>query len=106
MELTLAVETPHLHGGDGWRARRADRAVRLQQPDAKADPPTRRTSVVMISGDGMGIQQRTAIQYATYGLKERQPMDALPVSGFLDTDPARPVRQRLGGRRDRLVDRP
>ncbi len=54
----------------------------------KADPPTSGTSVVLISGDGMGIQQRTAIQYATYGLDERQPMDALPYAGFLDTVPA------------------
>jgi alkaline phosphatase len=50
-----------------------------------AEPPTRGTSVVLISGDGMGVQQRTAIQYATYGLDVRQPMDALPVTGFLDT---------------------
>ncbi len=54
---------------------------------SNADPPTPGTSVVLISGDGMGIQQRTAIQYATYGLDERQPMDALPVTGFLDTVP-------------------
>ena len=47
---------------------------------SKADPPTPNTSVVIISGDGMGIQQRTAIQYAAYGLEERQPMDALPVA--------------------------
>ncbi len=33
----------------------------------------------------MGVQQRTAIQYAGYGLDERQPMDALPYAGFLDT---------------------
>jgi alkaline phosphatase len=56
---------------------------------SKADPPTPGTSVVLISGDGMGIQQRTAIQYAAYGLDERQPMDALPVAGFLDTIPFR-----------------
>ncbi len=55
---------------------------------SKADPPTGATSVVLISGDGMGVQQRTAIQYALYGLNERQPMDALPVSGLLDTVPA------------------
>jgi alkaline phosphatase len=56
---------------------------------SKADPPTPATSVVLISGDGMGIQQRTAIQYAAYGLEETQPMDALPVAGFLDTIPFR-----------------
>ncbi len=56
---------------------------------SRADPPTPATSVVIISGDGMGIQQRTAIQYAAYGLEERQPMDALPVAGFLDTIPFR-----------------
>jgi alkaline phosphatase len=52
-----------------------------------AQAPGGPASVVIISGDGMGIQQRTAIQYATYGLKVRQPMDALPVTGFLDTIP-------------------
>jgi len=59
--------------------------------DARGDAqgPSNARSVVIISGDGMGIQQRTAIQYATYGLDERQPMDALPVTGFLDTVPAR-----------------
>jgi len=55
---------------------------------SKADPPTSATSVVLISGDGMGVQQRTAIQYALYGVNERQPMDALPVAGLLDTVPA------------------
>lgn len=44
-------------------------------------------SVIILSGDGMGPQQRTAIQYYWYGLDERQPMDALPYSGFLDTIP-------------------
>lgn len=38
----------------------------------------------------MGLQQRTAIQYALYGLDERQPMDALPYTGFLDTIPGDP----------------
>ena len=52
-----------------------------------AQGPSNAQSVVIISGDGMGIQQRTAIQYATYGVKKRQPMDALPVTGFLDTIP-------------------
>ena len=57
--------------------------------DARGDAqgPSNAQSVVIISGDGMGIQQRTAIQYATYGVKKRQPMDALPVAGFLDTIP-------------------
>lgn len=55
---------------------------------ADAASPTGAKGVVIISGDGMGVQQRTAIQYATYGLNERQPMDALPASGFLDTVPA------------------
>lgn len=50
-----------------------------------AEPATPATSVIILSGDGMGIQQRTAIQYALYGLKKRQPMDALPYTGFLDT---------------------
>jgi alkaline phosphatase len=52
---------------------------------SEAAPPSDAYSVVIISGDGMGIQQRTAMQYALYGLDERQPMDALPVTGFLDT---------------------
>lgn len=52
---------------------------------SKAEPPTTATSVIILSGDGMGIQQRTAIQYAIYGLDKRQPMDALPYTGFLDT---------------------
>jgi alkaline phosphatase len=47
-------------------------------------------SVIILSGDGMGPQQRTAIQYVLYGLDERQPMDALPYSGFLDTIPGDP----------------
>jgi alkaline phosphatase len=48
-------------------------------------------SVIILSGDGMGSQQRTAIQYALYGLDERQPMDALPYAGFLETSPGDPV---------------
>jgi len=52
---------------------------------SKAEPPTPATSVIILSGDGMGIQQRTAIQYALYGLDKRQPMDALPATGWLDT---------------------
>lgn len=47
-------------------------------------------SVIILSGDGMGPQQRTAIQYYLYGLDERQPMDALPYSGYLDTIPGDP----------------
>ncbi|MGE0215138.1 alkaline phosphatase [Mycolicibacterium sp.] len=47
-------------------------------------------SVIILSGDGMGPQQRTAIQYYLYGLDERQPMDALPYTGFLDTIPGDP----------------
>lgn len=47
-------------------------------------------SVIILSGDGMGPQQRTAIQYFLYGLDERQPMDGLPYSGFLDTIPGDP----------------
>lgn len=47
-------------------------------------------SVIILSGDGMGPQQRTAIQYYLYGLDERQPMDALRYSGFLDTIPGDP----------------
>ena len=58
---------------------------------SKAEAPTQATSVIILSGDGMGIQQRTAIQYALYGLKKRQPMDALPYTGFLDTISAGPV---------------
>ena len=57
---------------------------------SKAEAPTQATSVIILSGDGMGIQQRTAIQYALYGLKKRQPMDALPYTGFLDTISAGP----------------
>ena len=80
----LAGQAPHLHRGGGRRARRAI-AVFGFDSSSRADPPTPATSVVIISGDGMGVQQRTAIQYAGYGLDERQPMDALPYAGFLDT---------------------
>ena len=58
---------------------------------SKAEAPTPATSVIILSGDGMGIQQRMAIQYALYGLNKRQPMDALPYTGFLDTVPAGPT---------------
>lgn len=60
-------------------------ALIAKNDSSKADDPTPATSVIILSGDGMGIQQRTAIQYALYGLDERQPMDALPYTGFLDT---------------------
>ena len=46
--------------------------------------------MIILSGDGMGSQQRTAIQYYLYGLDERQPMDALPYAGLLDTIPGDP----------------
>lgn len=54
------------------------------------DSASEKRSVIILSGDGMGPQQRTAIQYYLYGLDERQPMDALPYSGFLDTIPGDP----------------
>ena len=57
----------------------------------EADPPTANTNVILISGDGMGIQQRTAIQYALYGLEETQPMDDMPYAGFLETTSASKV---------------
>ncbi|HTU16378.1 MAG TPA: alkaline phosphatase [Solirubrobacterales bacterium] len=60
-------------------------ALIAKNDSSKAEDPTPATSVIILSGDGMGIQQRTAIQYALYGLEERQPMDALPYTGFLDT---------------------
>jgi alkaline phosphatase len=60
-------------------------AMFIVNDSSKADPPTPGTNVVLISGDGMGIQQRTAIQYAAYGLDERQPMDDMPYAGFSDT---------------------
>lgn len=47
-------------------------------------------SVIILSGDGMGSQQRAAFQYYYYGLDERQPMDALPYAGLLDTIPGDP----------------
>jgi alkaline phosphatase len=60
-------------------------ALIAKDDPSKAEDPTPATSVIILSGDGMGIQQRTAIQYALYGLDKRQPMDALPYTGFLDT---------------------
>ncbi|MFC7673301.1 alkaline phosphatase [Mycolicibacterium sp. GCM10028919] len=58
--------------------------------DTTSDDAQENPSVIILSGDGMGPQQRTAIQYYLYGLDERQPMDALPYSGFLDTIPGDP----------------
>ncbi|MBJ7386357.1 MAG: alkaline phosphatase [Mycolicibacterium sp.] len=58
--------------------------------DTTSDDAQENPSVIILSGDGMGPQQRTAIQYFLYGLDERQPMDALPYSGFLDTIPGDP----------------
>ena len=66
-------------------------ALIAKNDSVKASDPTSATSVIILSGDGMGIQQRTAIQYALYGLDERQPMDALPYTGFLDTISAGPT---------------
>lgn len=65
-------------------------ALIAKNDSVEASDPTSATSVIILSGDGMGIQQRTAIQYALYGLDERQPMDALPYTGFLDTISAGP----------------
>lgn len=65
--------------------------IATRDSSSQAASPTPATSVIILSGDGMGIQQRTAIQYALYGLDERQPMDALPYTGFLDTIPAGPI---------------
>ena len=64
-------------------------AMFIVNDSSKADPPTPGTNVVLISGDGMGIQQRTAIQYAAYGLDERQPMDDMPYAGFSTRSPRR-----------------
>ena len=66
-------------------------AVVTKGGSSQAAAPTPETSVIILSGDGMGAQQRTAIQYAQYGLDKRQPMDALPYAGLLDTIPAGPV---------------
>ncbi|MBJ7465757.1 MAG: alkaline phosphatase [Mycolicibacterium sp.] len=59
-------------------------------PAAESGALTENPSVIILSGDGMGSQQRTAIQYHSYGLDERQPMDALPFAGMLDTIPGDP----------------
>ncbi|MDQ2700834.1 MAG: alkaline phosphatase, partial [Actinomycetota bacterium] len=69
----------------GFTALLALVALIAKNDSVEASDPTSKTSVIILSGDGMGIQQRTAIQYALYGLEERQPMDALPYTGFLDT---------------------
>ena len=53
-------------------------------------------SVVIISGDGMGPAQRTAIQLANYGYKT-QPMDALPEGGLLKTNSILPVTDSSAG---------
>lgn len=58
--------------------------------DASTTALPENASVIILSGDGMGPQQRTAIQYHLYGLDERQPMDALPYAGYLDTIPGDP----------------
>lgn len=58
--------------------------------DTSSDAEAAGPSVIILSGDGMGPQQRTALQYYLYGLDERQPMDALPYAGFLDTIPGDP----------------
>lgn len=60
-------------------------ALIAKNDQSNAEDPTPASSVIILSGDGMGIQQRTAIQYALYGLEERQPMDALPYTGMLET---------------------
>ena len=85
MELTSSLANRRIFLGVAAAGLAAAIAVFGSEEKVKADPPTPATSVVLISGDGMGVQQRTAIQYAGYGLDERQPMDALPYAGFLDT---------------------
>lgn len=63
-------------------------ALFLLRPTApsQAAPPTG-TSVVVLIGDGMGPGQRSATQLARYGIETVQPMDALPVSGSMLTQP-------------------
>ena len=85
MELTSSLAKRRIFLGVAAAGLAAAIAVFGSEDKVKADPPTPATSVILISGDGMGVQQRTAIQYAGYGLDERQPMDALPYAGFLDT---------------------
>jgi alkaline phosphatase len=60
---------------------------------ARADTPSQAatptgTSVIVLIGDGMGPGQRAATQLARYGVDVVQPMDALPVSGSMLTQPA------------------
>ena len=85
MELTSSLAKRRIFSGVAAAGLATAVAVFAFGPEVKADPPTQTTSVVLISGDGMGVQQRTAIQYANYGIDERQPMDSLPYAGFLDT---------------------
>jgi alkaline phosphatase len=85
MELTSSLARRRIFVGVAAAGLVAAIAVFGSEEKVKADPPTPATSVILISGDGMGVQQRTAIQYAGYGLDVRQPMDALPVAGLLDT---------------------
>jgi len=87
MELT-SLPTRRVFAGVAAAALAAVIALVGLDARGEAQAPSNANSVIIISGDGMGIQQRTAIQYAAYGLEERQPMDALPVAGFLDTIPA------------------
>lgn len=68
----------------------ADSSPEPSAAPAADDALPEHPSVIILSGDGMGSQQRTAIQYYSYGLDERQPMDALPYAGFLDTVPGDP----------------
>ena len=85
MELTRSLAKRRMFVGVAAAVLASAIAIFTLDSEGKADPPTSATSVILISGDGMGVQQRTAIQYAGYGLDERQPMDALPYAGFLDT---------------------
>jgi alkaline phosphatase len=59
--------------------------ARGSAPSAAAPPSG--TSVIVLIGDGMGPGQRAATQLARYGTAETQPMDALPVSGSMMTQP-------------------
>ena len=85
MELTRSSAKRRIFVGVAAAVLASAIAVFAWESEGKADPPTAATSVILISGDGMGVQQRTAIQYAGYGLDVRQPMDALPYAGMLDT---------------------
>ena len=86
MELTSSLAKRRIFSGAAAAGLATSVAVFGFGPQVKAEPPTQTTSVILISGDGLGVQQRTAIQYANYGIvDERQPMDSLPYAGFLDT---------------------